>query len=261
MAAASGAVAWRTSGRLPEPGRLSSRGASRGLGRGGGRGGRVRGRRGAGGDARSDGGRTARRPRLSRRRGGGHVSRHRRRARERNVHRGGGRRRAGGRPAARAARWAGPVGGLHPAPARRGFAVLAYESRGSPVEATGCRTRWARCAGCGEGRSGRSRGRERRRVDDRARGGVEGAQDGHRGRRALAAGVAGPLGSAGERPLSPARRAVHRRRARGAGLGGAAARRGALGAPGCPEPGHGIVLLGDPAIREAALSWLRDRLG
>ncbi len=28
-----------------------------------------------------------------------------------------------------------------------------------------------------------------------------------------------------------------------------------------PTPGHGIVLLGDPGIRESVLSWLRDRLG
>ena len=28
-----------------------------------------------------------------------------------------------------------------------------------------------------------------------------------------------------------------------------------------PEPGHGIVLLGDPAIREGVISWLRERLG
>ena len=130
--------------------------------------------------------------------------------------------------------------------------------------ATGCRTRSARCAGCA------------RRAE---RVGLVGASVGAsttvlamaieaRARRSTAGvalsppEVAGHLGAAGERPLSPARPAVRGRRAGGAGVGGdAQAARVNSELVRSPTPGHGIVLLGDPGIREAVISWLRERLG
>jgi pimeloyl-ACP methyl ester carboxylesterase len=155
-------------------------------------------------------------------------------------------------------RWEGFIPYLHEA----GFAVLAYESRGSPVEsdrlpdALGA-LRWVRRDADRVGLVGASVGASttvlamatgaRRTVDAAVAlsppesPDIWKLQENDRYRPHDLLFVADEREApASEEMLKGARRSELVR---------------------SPTPGHGIVLLGDPGIRESVLSWLRDRLG
>ncbi len=155
-------------------------------------------------------------------------------------------------------RWEDFIPYLHEA----GFAVLAYESRGSPVEsdrlpdALGA-LRWVRRDADRVGLVGASVGASttvlamatgaRRTVDAAVAlsppesPDIWKLQEGERYRPHDLLFVADEREApASEEMLQGARRSELVR---------------------SPTPGHGIVLLGDPGIRESVLSWLRDRLG